>query len=218
MKKQRPRNLLRKKSTGWTLTHQHHQDDTTCIQIDVAPLVAKITNCLHVYYPDLQKSFTVMMDTLNETAIERIAEHRSDVPTMIEKEEVLSKEQLEKQTHCYLIREEPVNRSYSGIMRYVVRGPYLQEASKSLNLLIHVQVDALFEENSHIETIAASFPELGVEFCVMSTEVEGTDTQAIMDMLLDVMLVQGWDDGENGIHAAYGYRIIGGEEGVEDEE
>src|SRR5579859_3741692 len=202
MKKRKPSISLRKKPTGWAITHQHHHEDNTSIEIDVAPLVAGITDCLHVFYPDLHKSFTVTMDPLKETDIERIVENRSHYPTTIEQEEILSDEQ----THCYLIREEPVKQSYGGVMRYVVRSAHLQEASKSLHLIIHVQVDALFE-NSHIEMIGAGYPELGVEFSVMLNESGGTETQAIMDELIELMFVNGWDDGEDSISPPYGYRI-----------
>lgn len=65
---------------------------------------------------------------------------------------------------------------------------------------------------SNIETIGVSYPELGVEFTVMLTDSEGTDTQAIMDELMSVMLVAGWNDGEGGVQAPYGYQLIDAEE------
>jgi len=56
------------------------------------------------------------------------------------------------------------------------------------------------------------YPELGVEFTVMLNESDGTETQAIMDELINVMMVQGWDDGEEGAQVPYGYRLIDDEE------
>ncbi|HEU5376057.1 MAG TPA: hypothetical protein VFV38_11495 [Ktedonobacteraceae bacterium] len=46
----------------------------------------------------------------------------------------------------------------------------------------------------------------------MLTDSEGTDTQAIMDELMSVMLVAGWNDGEGGVQAPYGYQLIDAEE------
>src|SRR5258708_7861509 len=66
MKKPRRINTFVKKKTGWSLHHLDHKEETF-IQIDVAPLIAGMTDCLHVFYPQLQKSFTVSMDHLTES-------------------------------------------------------------------------------------------------------------------------------------------------------
>lgn len=199
MKKRKPPISLWKRPTaGWAHTYQHLHEEITTIQIDVAPLVAGITDCLHIFYPGLQKSFIVTMNSLTEADLEHIAEKRSHFHKNIEKEEVLS----DGRTHCYLIREEPVGASYSGVTRYIVRRPSLQQAGTSLHLLIQVPVDAPFEEEIHTEMIGAVYPELGQQFTLMLSESDGTDREAIMDELLNVMFVQGWNDGNEGIHAS----------------
>lgn len=180
------------------------QSEETFLQIDVAPLITGITDCLHIFYPQLHKSFTVSMDHLTERDTEWLEEKKSTYPITVEEETILP----DTHTHCYLIREEPIGASYTGIMRYVVREAHKPQASQSLHLIIHASVDALLEEESNIETIGVSYPELGVEFTVMLTDSEGTDTQAIMDELLNVMLVGGWDDGEGDVQAPYGYQLM----------
>ena len=168
------------------------QSEQTFIQIDVAPLISGITECLHIFYPQLQQSFTVSMDVLTERDAERMEERKRAYPITLEEETLLP----DAQTRCYLIREEPVGSSYTGVMRYVVREAHKHEAGQSLHLVIHAQVDSLLDEDSNIEMVGASYPELGVEFIVMLNESDGTESQAIMEELINVMLVQGWDDGE----------------------
>jgi hypothetical protein len=207
MKKPKRQNISFKKKTGWNLHPAEHMDETF-LQIDVAPLITGITDCLHVFYPQLQKSFTVSMDRLTESDIERFEAKRQVSPVNVEEETLLS----DDRTRCYLIREEPVGDSYAGIMRYVVREAHKHQASQSMHLLIQASVDALFEEESNIETVGVMYPELGVEFTIMPTESDGADPEAILDELINVMLVSGWDDGEDGASAPHGYRFADDEE------
>lgn len=198
---------LAQEKNGWSMDLLR-QSEQAFIQIDVAPLITGITDCLHIFYPQLQRSFTVSMDHLTEMDTERLEGKRHIYPITIEAETILS----DGDTHCYLIREEPIGASYTGIMRYVVREAHKHQASQSQHLIIHASVDALFEKESNIETVGVSYPELGVEFTVMLTDSEGTDTPVIMDELMNVMLVGGWNDGEGDVHAPYGYQLIDTEE------
>ncbi len=207
MKKPKRQHTSLKKKTGWNLHPVEHMGETF-IQIDVAPLIAGITDCLHVFYPALHKSFTISMQHLTENAIERFEAKRQVFPVNVEEETLLS----DDRTRCYLIREEPVGDSYAGIMRYVVREAHKHQASQSMHLLIQASVDALFEAESNIETIGVMYPELGVEFTIMLTESDGADPETVLDELINVMLVSGWDDDEDGASAPYGYRFADDEE------
>jgi hypothetical protein len=202
MKKPNRKIVSFKKKTDWSM-QDLRQSEQTFIQIDIAPLVSGSTECLHIFYPQLQKSFTVSLDVLTERDGERLEERKRTYPKTVEEESLLPDEQ----TRCYLIREEPVGSSYTGVMRYVVREAHKHEVGQSLHLVIHAQVDSLLDEDSNIEMVGASYPELGVEFIVMLSESDGTESQAIMDELINVMLVQGWNDGEEGAQAPYGYRL-----------
>ena len=73
MKKPKRKITSFKTKTGWSV-HHLRQSEQTFIQIDVAPLIAGITDCLHIFYPQLQKSFTVSMDELTERDRERLEE------------------------------------------------------------------------------------------------------------------------------------------------
>ncbi|HEU5376056.1 MAG TPA: hypothetical protein VFV38_11490 [Ktedonobacteraceae bacterium] len=143
MKKPKRMITSRKKKTGWSM-HHLEQSEQTFVRIDVAPLITGITDCLHIFYPQLQKSFTVSMDHLAERDRERLEEKRHTYPITVEEETILS----EGDTHCYLIREEPIGASYTGIMRYVVREAHKHQASQSQHLIIHASVDDLVEEES----------------------------------------------------------------------
>ena len=124
MKKPKRQHTSFKKKTGWNLHPVKHMNETF-IQIDVAPLITGITDCLHVFYPQLQKSFTVSMDHLIESDREQFEAKRQVYPINVEEETLLS----DDRTRCYLMREESVGDSYAGIMRYVVREVHKHQAS-----------------------------------------------------------------------------------------